>query len=68
MLNQGTDMLEMVIEQRRHGLGGFEIGRILPFTKHRMVGTFVFIDPIGPATRCRPRSRCLDYARTIDGA
>jgi redox-sensitive bicupin YhaK (pirin superfamily) len=41
-------MLEMVIEQRRRDLGGFEVGRILPFAKRRMVGPFVFFDHMGP--------------------
>ncbi len=31
-------MLEMVIDQRRRDLGGFEVGRVLPFQKRRMVG------------------------------
>jgi len=35
-------MLEMVIDQRRRDLGGFEVGRVLPFQKRRMVGPFVF--------------------------
>lgn len=41
-------MLEMVIEQRRKSLGGFEVGRILPFVQRRMVGPFVFFDHMGP--------------------
>jgi redox-sensitive bicupin YhaK (pirin superfamily) len=42
-------MIEMVIEQRRHDLGGgFEVGRVLPFAKRRMVGPFIFFDHIGP--------------------
>jgi len=32
-------MIELVIEQRRRNLGGsFEVGRVLPFAKRRMVG------------------------------
>jgi redox-sensitive bicupin YhaK (pirin superfamily) len=42
-------MLELVIDQRRHDLGGFEVGRILPFSSRRMVGPFIFFDHIGPA-------------------
>ncbi len=30
-------------------MGGFEVGRVLPFAKHRMVGPFVFFDHFGPA-------------------
>lgn len=42
-------MIEMVIEQRRRNLGGgFEVGRVLPFAKRRMVGPFIFFDHIGP--------------------
>lgn len=43
-------MIELVIEQRRRDLGGFEVGRVLPFAKHRMVGPFVFFDHMGPET------------------
>ncbi len=41
-------MLELVIEARRRDLGGFEVGRILPFAKRRMVGPFIFYDHMGP--------------------
>jgi len=41
-------MLEMVIEQRRKDLGGFEVGRVLPFAQRRMVGPFIFFDHFGP--------------------
>jgi hypothetical protein len=41
-------MIEMVIEQRRKSLGGFEVGRVLPSPQHRMVGPFVFFDHMGP--------------------
>ncbi|MBK1838077.1 pirin family protein [Azospirillum sp. YIM B02556] len=41
-------MLELVIEQRRKSLGGFEVGRVLPFVQRRMVGPFVFFDHMGP--------------------
>ena len=43
-------MLSLVIDQRRKDLGGFEVGRVLPFAKRRMVGPFVFFDHMGPAT------------------
>ena len=42
-------MIELVIDQRRKDLGGFEVGRVLPFAKRRMVGPFVFFDHMGPA-------------------
>lgn len=37
-----------VIDQRRRDLGGFEVGRVLPFTRRHMVGPFIFFDHIGP--------------------
>jgi redox-sensitive bicupin YhaK (pirin superfamily) len=41
-------MIELVIDQRRKDLGGFEVGRVLPYAPHRMVGPFVFFDHMGP--------------------
>jgi redox-sensitive bicupin YhaK (pirin superfamily) len=41
-------MIELVIEQRRKDLGGFEVGRVLPYAPRRMVGPFVFFDHMGP--------------------
>ena len=43
-------MLDLVIDQRRRDLGGFEVGRVLPFAKRRMVGPFIFFDHLGPVT------------------
>ena len=43
-------MIELVIDARRRDLGGFEVGRILPFAKRRMVGPFTFLDHMGPAS------------------
>jgi len=42
-------MIEMVIDARRKDLGGFEVGRVLPFHRRRMVGPFIFLDQMGPA-------------------
>jgi redox-sensitive bicupin YhaK (pirin superfamily) len=42
-------MIELVIDQRRKDLGGFEVGRVLPFHARRMVGPFAFFDHMGPA-------------------
>ena len=42
-------MIELMIEQRRKDLGGFEVGRVLPHHAHRMVGPFIFFDHMGPA-------------------
>jgi hypothetical protein len=41
-------VIDLVIDQRRKDLGGFEVGRVLPFASHRMVGPFVFFDHMGP--------------------
>ncbi|KRA62003.1 pirin [Caulobacter sp. Root655] len=43
-------MIDLVIDQRRKDLGGFEVGRVLPFHSHRMVGPFTFFDHMGPAS------------------
>jgi len=42
-------MIELVIPSRQKDLGGFEVGRVLPFPTHRMVGPFIFLDHMGPA-------------------
>ena len=42
-------MIDLVIDQRRKDLGGFEVGRVLPFHARRMVGPFIFLDHMGPA-------------------
>jgi len=41
-------VINLVIDQRRRDLGGFEVGRVLPFHAHRMVGPFIFFDHMGP--------------------
>ena len=41
-------MIELVIAQRRRDLGAFEVGRVLPFAKRRMVGPYIFFDRMGP--------------------
>ena len=41
-------MIELVIPQRRRDLGAFEVGRVLPFAKRRMVGPYIFFDRMGP--------------------
>lgn len=43
-------MIELMIPARRKDLGGFEVGRILPWTQRRMVGPFIFFDHMGPVT------------------
>lgn len=41
-------MIDLVIPARRHSLGAFEVGRVLPYAPHRTVGPFVFFDHMGP--------------------
>jgi len=41
-------MIELLIQQRRRDLGSFEVGRVLPFAKRRMVGPYIFFDRMGP--------------------
>ena len=52
--------LQLTIEPRRHDLGGFQVGRVLPFAKRRMVGPFVFFDHFGPANFQRGIPRTVD--------
>ncbi|MGD9536364.1 MAG: pirin family protein [Alphaproteobacteria bacterium] len=53
-------MIELVIEQRRRDLGGFEVGRVLPYTARRMVGPFIFFDHMGPVEFARGIPRSVD--------
>ena len=41
-------MVDLVIEARRRSLGGFDVGRVLPYRGGRMVGPFIFFDVMGP--------------------
>jgi redox-sensitive bicupin YhaK (pirin superfamily) len=41
-------MIELVIDARTRDLGGFQVGRVLPFSQRRMVGPFIFFDHFGP--------------------
>ena len=49
-----------LIPARRRDLGGFEVGRVLPAGRRRMVGPFIFFDHIGPATLPPPLPRAMD--------
>ncbi len=53
-------MIERVIPQRRRDIGGFEVGRVLPYAGGRMVGPFIFFDHMGPATFPRGIPRSMD--------
>jgi len=41
--------VETVIIPRTRDIGGFEVRRVLPSSRRRMVGPFVFLDQMGPA-------------------
>ena len=53
-------MIELVIEQRRKSLGGFEVGRVLPYATRRMVGPFTFFDHMGPVELAPGIPRTVD--------
>ena len=59
-------MIELVIDQRRRDLGGFEVGRVLPYAKRRTVGPFVFFDHMGPVQMPAGTPRSTDV-RPISG-
>ncbi len=41
--------IELMIESRKKDLGGFTVGRVLPYAKKQTVGPFIFLDHMGPA-------------------
>ncbi len=41
--------IDLIIEERAANIGNFMVGRLLPFRQKRAVGSFVFIDHMGPA-------------------
>ena len=53
-------MVELVINQRQHSIGAFEVGRVLPFRQRRMVGPFIFFDRMGPQDLAGPIGREAD--------
>ena len=53
-------MIDLVIDQRRKDLGGFEVGRVLPYAARRMVGPFIFLDHMGPAEFAAGFPRSVD--------
>ena len=53
-------MPELLIDERRRDIGGFEVGRVLPFAKRRMVGPFVFFDHMGPVHLAAGIPRSVD--------
>ena len=53
-------MIELVLDQRRRDLGGFEVGRVLPAARRRMLGPFVFFDHMGPVQFAAGLPRSVD--------
>ncbi len=48
--NQQSGTIELLIEPKKKDLGGFSVARVLPSSRRRMVGPFIFFDHMGPAT------------------
>src|SRR6202008_2963978 len=48
------------INQRPRKIGSFEVGRLLPFSRRRMVGPFIFFDHMGPVDLPKGLSREVD--------
>lgn len=42
--------VDLVIESRPRDLGGFSVRRVLPAAARRLVGPFIFVDEMGPAS------------------
>jgi redox-sensitive bicupin YhaK (pirin superfamily) len=53
-------MLDLVLDAQRRALGSFDVGRVLPSVKRRMVGPFIFLDHIGPLDLPRGIPRSYD--------
>jgi len=45
----GFDAIDVALEGKAKDLGGFEVRRLLPSVRRRMVGPFIFFDRMGPA-------------------
>jgi len=45
-----SDVIELLITDRQRDLGGFTVGRVLPYARRHTVGPFIFFDHMGPAT------------------
>jgi redox-sensitive bicupin YhaK (pirin superfamily) len=54
----GCPAVETVIQPKSRDIGGFEVRRVLPSAKRRMIGPFVFFDQMGPATL--PKGKGID--------
>jgi redox-sensitive bicupin YhaK (pirin superfamily) len=53
-------VIDLVLNQKSRRLGSFEVGRLLPTGKRRMVGPFIFFDHLGPVDLPKGLSREAD--------
>jgi redox-sensitive bicupin YhaK (pirin superfamily) len=53
-------VIELLLNQRPRRLGSFEVGRVLPAAKPRMIGPFKFFDHMGPVDLPRGLPRNAD--------
>lgn len=53
-------MIEILLNQKPRRLGSFEVGRVLPAAKRRMIGPFIFFDHLGPVDLPKGVSRSAD--------
>lgn len=53
-------MIELLLNQKPRRLGSFEVGRVLPAAKRRMIGPFIFFDHMGPVDLPRGLPRNAD--------
>lgn len=53
-------MIDLILNQRSRQIGAFEVGRVLPAGKRRMVGPFIFFDHLGPVDLPKGLSREAD--------
>lgn len=49
LCTETSGAIELLIEPRERDLGAFTVRRVLPSSKRRMVGPFIFFDHMGPA-------------------
>ena len=61
-ISGNAEVLDLVIDKRQRDLGGFEVGRVLPFAKRRMVGPFIFLDHMGPVEFAPGLARSADVS------
>src|SRR5215471_7877977 len=53
-------MIELIVDQRKRSIDSFQVGRVLPFRRRRMVGPFIFFDHLGPVFLSKEQARPAD--------